>query len=101
MKPIYKVSLLMLIVMFSGNCSRLKALPPHAQCDKDITQVSHLLKTKSIKLDKSESRRIHNLVKAAKIQQQHGDFITCVDIINRGLTLLKKDKMSITEQKKN
>ena len=66
----------------------------HAQCDKDIARANKVLLDKSKDLNKTDIRQIKSLIKAAKIQQQHGDFNGCLDKIDRALTLLNEDASS-------
>ncbi len=95
------LALLILILVTSTSCSRNKVLPVHEQCSKDIEQVSQLLKQKSKSYNKTETNRIQNLVTAAKIQQQHERFNVCVDKMNRALTLMNADAISIQGTKQN
>ena len=53
-----------------------------------------MLEDKSSSLNKADTQRIQNLIKAAKIQQEYGRFNTCVDKMNRALTLMKQDPNS-------
>jgi hypothetical protein len=39
-------------------------------------------------MDENLARKIRSLIQAAKIQQQHADFASCIDKAQRALTLL-------------
>ena len=41
------------------------------------------------KADKSDITRVENLIKAAKIQQQHGQFIDCNEKVHRAIDLMR------------
>ena len=89
-----KVCLLLLVALLTTYCARHKTLSPKDQCSKNITDAGKAIKQKAATFDKKELRRIRNLVKAAKIQQQHDDISGCLDKTNRALTLLKEDEIS-------
>ena len=88
------IAFIVLALVTSSSCSRHKKIPVDQSCAKNIEQVSQLLKEKSKDYSKADVQRIQNLIKAAKIQQQHGRFNTCVDKMNRALTLMKEDAIS-------
>ena len=100
-KIITQISLLILMMIIFDGCSRHHILPTNEQCDDDIKKIILLLKDDPQIVAKADLPRIRNLIKGAKIQQQHGDFNACIDKTNRALTLLKKDKISIENTKKN
>jgi len=82
---------IVLILATSSSCSRHKIPPVNERCANDIEQVNKILEEKSRSLSKADTQRIQNLIKAAKIQQQHRRFNNCVDKMNRALTLMKED----------
>ncbi len=88
------IAFIVFVLVTSSSCSRHKEPPVDQRCSKSIEQVSQLLKEKSKDYSKADVQRIQNLIKAAKIQQQHGRFNTCVDKMNRALTLMKEDTIS-------
>ncbi|VAW96387.1 hypothetical protein MNBD_GAMMA21-1007 [hydrothermal vent metagenome] len=94
-KPILFI-VIVLIAATSSNCSRHKTPPVNERCENNIKQASKTLEDKSASLNKTDIQRIQNLIKAAKIQQQYGRFNTCVDKMNRALTLMKQDPNSKT-----
>jgi len=89
-KPIL-FTFIILVLVSSSNCNRHKALPVDKRCNNSIEQADKMLKDKPNSHNKADTERIKNLIKAAKIQQQHGRFNSCVDKTNRALTLMKED----------
>jgi len=93
--------LVLILAVSNSNCSSHKKLPVPEQCDTDIEKVSQLLKEKSKTYNKADTQRIQNLISAAKIQQQHGRFIDCTEKMNRALTLMNADAVSVQGAKQN
>jgi len=89
------------LIFFTANSCGRKTLPVDKRCNNSIKQVSTTLKEKSKSLSRTETQRIQNLIKAAKIQQQHRRFNTCVDKMNRALTLMKEDAISKQSKTEN
>jgi hypothetical protein len=73
-------------------CAKHRSLPLSIQCDDDIKLASKHLKATGDEQDKDVRKKIENLIQAAKIQQQHEMYASCIDKAQRALTLLKVDQ---------
>jgi len=75
-------------------CAKNRPISLDIQCDNDIKLATKHLKASTDELDKDIRKKIDNLVRAAKIQQQHAEYPSCIDKAQRALTLLKADEQS-------
>ena len=73
-------------------CAKQRSEPLDIQCNNDIKHASKHLKATASEFDKATVKKIENLIQAAKIQQQHAMFPSCIDKAQRALTLLKVDQ---------
>jgi hypothetical protein len=70
-------------------CAKHRQVPLDIQCDNDIQAAIKLTAdTADKQMDENLARKIRSLIQAAKIQQQHADFASCIDKAQRALTLL-------------
>lgn len=72
-------------------CAKHRSVPLDIQCDGDIKRATRYLEATASELDKVTIKKIENLIQAAKIQQQHAMYPSCIDKAQRALTLLKVD----------
>jgi hypothetical protein len=79
-------------------CAKHRSVPLSIQCDEDIKQATKSLNVTVSELDKALAKKIENLIEAAKIQQQHEMYPSCIDKAQRALTLLKTDKRATTNK---
>ena len=70
-------------------CAKHRPLPLDIQCDEGIKSATKHLKETAGEFDKVSLNKIENLIQAAKIQQQHAKFPSCIDKAQRAMTLLK------------
>ena len=85
------ISFLALALVISA-CAKHRSVPMSIQCNDEIKLASKHLKAVEGKQDKTLIKKIENLIQAAKIQQQHEMYASCIDKTQRALTLLKVDQ---------
>jgi hypothetical protein len=76
--------------MTLSGCARKKSVDQ--SCRQQITQTEELYQGKTGSLPKSQDTIITNLITAAKIHQQHGEEMLCIEKIQRANTLLEEQK---------
>jgi hypothetical protein len=72
----------------------LRASKPAAtdvQCPQLITQAQSLYASKAKSLDSVIAEQAANLITAAKIDQEHQEFITCMDKASRAIKIIDPD----------
>lgn len=80
-------------------CANQRSIPLDIQCDDGIKRATKYLKATASEFDKTTVKKIENLIQAAKIQQQHAMFPSCIDKSQRALTLLKVDQTTDKSKK--
>ena len=93
-----KLTLFFFLSLAMISCAKHRPVPLDVQCDNDIKLASKHFKASNDELDKDMRKKLGNLIKAAKIQQQHGKYPSCIDKAQRALTLLKADEQSIKQK---
>ena len=78
-------------VLFSA-CAKHRAVPMDIQCNENIKVANKYVQDAGDNFDKSTLEKIKNLIEAAKIQQQHAEFASCIDKVDRALTLLNTEQ---------
>lgn len=83
-----KIVLFILLAVSFSACAKHRKVPMDIQCDENIKTATQYLQNAGDRLDKPTMMKINNLIQAAKIQQQHAEFASCIDKSERALTLL-------------
>ena len=69
-------------------CARNTNPPIDNLCSKNLIRADALFIQKKDNLTKAERKRIQNLIKSARIQQQHEEYAACNDRVHRALDLM-------------
>jgi len=87
-----KITLFCFLACAIIGCAKNRPVPLDITCDENIKTASTLLKNTDTKIDPDSLKKIRNLIQAAKIQQQHAEFASCIDKAQRALTLLRSNQ---------
>jgi hypothetical protein len=86
------IVLYILLALSFSACAKHRAVPMDIQCDEYIKTANNYLLNNGENFDKATRNKITNLIQAAKIQQQHGEFANCIDKAERALSLLDTEQ---------
>jgi len=87
-----KLVVLLTGVVLVAACAKHRTEPVHIRCEKGIKQANQLLHKHSNNYDKAMKTRLQNLIKSAKIQQQHEQYIGCNDNAYRAIELMEPNR---------
>lgn len=70
-------------------CAKQGHIAVDIRCENDIKLASNKFQKLGNELDKSTANQLSNLIKAAKIQQQHQRFVDCSEKAQRAIDLMQ------------
>ena len=82
------ITLILLSLLITGCAHRPKLSASEAQCVRLTTQAQDLYQRQAKSPDKRTAEQVTNLITAARIDREQGDFIQCIDKATRAIKLL-------------
>ena len=87
MPRLYILFSLMLSLMLGACAKGNKTLSTQNECKQLLQQADERYNAQRSKIDEAQAARIANLIKAARIDQEHADYTACLDKTSRALLL--------------
>ena len=95
MPRLYIIISLLLGLMLGACAKGNKTVSTQNECKQMLQQADERYNAHRSKFDDAQAAKIENLIKAARIDQEHADYTACMDKTGRALLLADQSASSV------